>query len=163
MKIHIIGGSGTGKSYISELISKQYNIPHYDLDDIFWDNEAITYGTKMSIDKRAHKLNEILEKDNWVIEGVFYDWLKDSFEIADYIFIIITNPVVFNYRIIKRFVRRKLGIEKTKKETIKSLIELIIWTNKYQKRNIPKIISFLDQYHNKVIIITNGKKILSFI
>ncbi|MGB8451549.1 MAG: hypothetical protein WCD89_04380 [Anaerocolumna sp.] len=35
MKIHIIGGSGTGKTYVSEKISKQYKIPHFDLDNIF--------------------------------------------------------------------------------------------------------------------------------
>lgn len=46
IKIHIIGGSGSGKSYICEKISKKFNIPHFDLDDIFWDNHAIEYGVK---------------------------------------------------------------------------------------------------------------------
>jgi adenylate kinase family enzyme len=163
MKIHIVGGSGTGKSYISEKISKQYQIPHFDLDNIFWDNEALSYGIKMPIDKRTEKLNEILEKDNWIIEGVFYGWLYDSFALADYIFILKTKPIVYNYRIIRRFIRRKLGLEKAKKETLKSLKDLLIWTNKYQKKNIPKIVSFLEQYHNKVIMIDKAEEILGFI
>ena len=163
MKIHIIGGSGTGKSYISEKISKQYKIPHFDLDNIFWDNEALSYGTKMPVDKRTEKLNKILEQNNWIIEGVFYAWLKDSFELADYIFILKTKRSVYNYRIIRRFIRRKLGIEKSKKETLKSLKDLLIWTNRYQKRNIPKMVSFLEQYHNKVIIIDKAEKIFNYI
>ena len=163
MRIHIIGGSGTGKSYISEKISKQYHIPHFDLDNIFWDNETLSYGTKMPVDKRAEKLNDILEKDNWIIEGVFYDWLNGSFALADYIFILKTNPIVYNYRIIRRFIRRKLGIEKSKKETLKSLKDLLIWTNKYQKKNLPKIISFLEPYYEKVVIIDQVEKIFNYI
>jgi adenylate kinase family enzyme len=163
MKIHILGGSGTGKSYISEKISKQYQIPHFDLDNIFWDNEALSYGKKMPIDKRTERLNEILEKDNWILEGVFYDWLNDSFALADYIFILKTKPIVYNYRIIRRFIRRKLRLEKAKKETLKSLKDLLIWTNKYQKKKIPKIISFLEQHHNKVIMIDKAEEIFGFI
>ena len=36
MKIHIIGSSGSGKSYFAEKLSKKFNIPHYYLDDIEW-------------------------------------------------------------------------------------------------------------------------------
>lgn len=46
MKIHIIGCSGSGKTY---LLSEKYNIPHYDLDDIQWDNNSDGYGVKMPI------------------------------------------------------------------------------------------------------------------
>lgn len=35
LKIHIIGGSGTGKYYVAEKVSEKFNIPHYDLDNIF--------------------------------------------------------------------------------------------------------------------------------
>lgn len=38
MKIHIIGGSGTGKSYLAEGLSEKYAVPHFDLDDLQWDN-----------------------------------------------------------------------------------------------------------------------------
>jgi len=163
VKIHIIGGSGTGKSYIAEKISRKFGMKHYDLDDIFWDNVADTYGTKMPIDKRTAKLNDILKNDNWVIEGVFYDWLSDSFSLANYIFILKTKPIVFNFRIIRRFFRRKFGIEKAKKETLKSLKNLLVWTNNYQKNNIPKIVLFLEPYKQKVILLNNAEKILDYI
>jgi adenylate kinase family enzyme len=163
MKIHIIGGSGTGKSFISERISQQYNIPHLDLDDIFWDNTATCYGTKMPIGKRTELLNKIISTDNWIIEGVFYDWLIDSFSSADWIFILQTPPIIFNTRIIKRFVKRKLGIQKGKKETIKSLYNLLVWTNNYQKRNIPKILNFLQEYKHKVIFMKNPNNILKYL
>lgn len=60
MKLHIIGGSGSGKSYISALISRKLNIPHYELVDIFWDNEADVYGVKAPEEERDRKLKEIV-------------------------------------------------------------------------------------------------------
>ena len=40
MKIHIIGGSGSGKTYLADKLSKEYGITHYDLDELQWDNKA---------------------------------------------------------------------------------------------------------------------------
>ena len=159
MKIHIIGASGTGKTFYADKISKQYNLPHFDLDDIFWDNNAISYGTKMPIERRTELLNKILVTENWIIEGVYYKWLIDSFSSADWIFILKTSPIVFNYRIIKRFIKRKLGIQKGKKETIKSLYELLVWTNNYHKYDISKIIEFLNEYKNKTVLVKKSKDI----
>lgn len=46
MKIHIIGCSGSGKTYLANALSKKYNISHFDLDDIQWDNNAKEYGKR---------------------------------------------------------------------------------------------------------------------
>lgn len=48
-KIHIIGGSGSGKTYIADRISEKLDIKTYDLDELFWDNSADSYGTKADI------------------------------------------------------------------------------------------------------------------
>lgn len=162
MKIHIIGGSGTGKSYIAKQISKKYNIQHFDLDNIFWDNTVKTYGIKMPVEKRTEELSNILSKEDWIIEGVYYSWLLDSFKFADKIFVLNISPVIFNFRIIKRFIKRKFGLEEGKKENIKSLKDLIIWTNNYQKFKIPKILEVLEPYRDKVIVINNTKELYRY-
>ena len=72
MKIHIIGCSGTGKTYFVKRLSNKYNIPHYDLDNIYWDNSSEKYGVKTEIEKRNKLLQNILEKDDWIIEGIYY-------------------------------------------------------------------------------------------
>ena len=78
MKIHIIGCSGRGKTYLAKKLSNKYNIPHYDLDDIYWDNSSQEYGIKTSAEKRDKLLQNILEKDDWIIEGIYYKWLEQS-------------------------------------------------------------------------------------
>ena len=163
MKTHIIGGSGTGKSYIADMLSSQFNIPHFDLDDIFWDNNSNYYGVKMPINKRTELLKKILAEENWIIEGVYYSWLRESFNDADYIFILNVSSWIYKYRIILRFIKRKVGINKGKKETIKSLIALIKWTDSYKKDTLPKIIDFLEPYKNKVIVLESANDILKYI
>ena len=58
MKIRIIGCSGSGKTYLANALSKKYNISHFDLDDIQWDNNAKEYGKKrdrLMNEKRYYK------------------------------------------------------------------------------------------------------------
>jgi adenylate kinase family enzyme len=158
MKIHIIGGSGTGKSYLANSLSEKYNIPHYDLDNLQWDNTANTYGVKMPVDKRNKLLKEILEKENWIIDGVYYKWCLQCFEDADIIYILEVPRKIYRFRIIKRFIKRKLGIEKGKKESLSSLKALLKWADKFQTVDIEEIKSVLQKYNNKVVLIkgTNG-------
>ncbi len=151
MKIHIIGAPGSGKSFLADNFSKQFDIPHYDLDDLQWDNATNDYGTKRNPQERDALLNQILEKDDWIIEGVYFAWCKQCFEDADKIYVLDVPQYKCIYRIVRRFIRRKLGIENGKKESLKSLIDLLKWTDKFQKVNLPKIRIFLESYSSKVI------------
>ena len=56
MKIHIIGCSGSGKTYLSKKLSERLGIPRFDLDDIQWDNSVDGYGVKMPPEKRDNLL-----------------------------------------------------------------------------------------------------------
>lgn len=155
MKIHIIGCSGSGKTYLAKALSKKYNIPHFDLDDIQWDNNADGYGVKMPIDKRTELLNDILKNDSWIIEGVYYAWVGKCFEDADKIYVLDIPKQVYTYRIIKRTIKRKLGIEKGKKETIKSVYNLLEWTDTFQNKSMVEIRKTLDLYPEKTVWLNN--------
>lgn len=151
MKIHIIGGSGSGKTYLAEKLSRKYLIQHYDLDDLQWDNKAESYGVKRNADVRQEMLREILEKDQWIIEGVYYKWCRQCFADADQIYLLEVPRRVYRYRIIKRFIKRKLGLEKGKKETLKSLRDLLKWADSYCEKDMSEIKKILEPYENKVV------------
>ena len=159
MKIHIIGCSGTGKTYLARKLSEKYNIQHFDLDDIQWDNSADGYGLKMPVNKREELLKRILSQESWIIEGVYYAWVTESFQRADVIYVLDIPSYIYKYRIIMRFIKRKLGIEKGKKETFKSVYNLLKWTNKYQNNNLKEIKKILEQYASKVVWISDSKEI----
>ncbi len=151
MKIYIIGGSGSGKTYLADKLSEEHHIEHYDLDDLQWDNKAESYGVKRNPEERQVMLQEILEKEEWIIEGVYYKWCKQCFADADQIYLLEVPRRTYRYRIIRRFLRRKLGLEKGKKETLKSLISLLKWSDSYQEKDMPEIKKLIEPYGDKVV------------
>lgn len=161
MRIHIIGASGSGKTYLSQKLAEKYNIKAYELDDLFWDNSG--YNVKRDVIKRDHMLKDILKQDEWIIEGVQYAWLNESFENADVIYCLEIAPWICRYRIIKRFIKRKLQHQNRKNETIESLIHLLKWTNKFYRVNFIEIKETLKKYENKTVIIKKNSDIKKLI
>jgi adenylate kinase family enzyme len=139
-KIHIIGGPGSGKSYIARKLSTFYNIHAYDLDDIFWDRLTNAYGTKAREEDRNTALSEILNKESWIVEGVYYSWLSQAFKDADLIIMLTTPKWIRHWRISKRFIRRKIGLSTSKKETLSDFLELVKWNLRFDSDNRIRII-----------------------
>ncbi|MNC63257.1 hypothetical protein D3C81_1986190 [compost metagenome] len=71
MKIRIIGGCGSGKTYIAQLISANLGIPHIQTDNLVWNRAN---NTKYPVEERDRKLAEVLGSETWIIEGVHYKW-----------------------------------------------------------------------------------------
>lgn len=155
MKIRIIGGSGCGKTFLARRLSRELGIPHRDLDELQWDNASDSYGQKRDARERDALLWEILEQDDWIIEGVYYAWCLQTFADADRIYLLRAPKALYRARIIRRFIRRRLGLEPGKRETLKSLLALLRWADKYQKEAMPEIRRILEPYAHKVIE-TNG-------
>ena len=163
MKIHIIGCSGSGKTYLANALAKKYNIPHFDLDDIQWDNNTEGYGTKRPLEERNALLQEILNNNEWVIEGVYYAWVQQSFDEADIIYVLDMPRYLYKSRIIIRSIKRKFGIQKGKRETLKSVYNLLKWTETFQNKNLKEIKTILDKYENKVIWLSSKKEVREII
>jgi adenylate kinase family enzyme len=151
-RIHIIGGPGSGKSYAARHLSRRLGIPAYDLDDLFWDRAAESYGARASEADRDARLMAITGEAAWVIEGVYYQSLRPSFERADMIFALQANVFLRDWRILKRFVSRKFGITPTKRESLLDLYRLILWNHKYDADNLKRAMDFIHQLEQKIVM-----------
>ena len=150
-RIHIIGGPGSGKTYAARHLSHLLGIPTYDLDDLFWDSAAQSYGVRASDADRDAKLMAITDEAAWIIEGVYYRWLKPSFERADIIFVLRPNVFLRDWRILKRFVSRRLGTMPTKRQSLLDLYRLIQWNHKYDVDNLNRVMDFIREFEHKVV------------
>ncbi|MFC1685491.1 DNA topology modulation protein FlaR [Nanoarchaeota archaeon] len=148
-KIHIIGGPGSGKSYISNRLSNSLKIPYYDLDDLHWNNKSKKYNIKIPEDVRDKNLKKILKKDRWIIEGVYYKWVQNSFSKADIIIVLKVGVYTRAWKILKRFILRKLGLAKAKKESIRDLIDLLKWNNTYDNDWLIKTEANIKKFKRK--------------
>ena len=159
----MFGGSGSGKSHISKQISNKFNIPHFDLDDIFWDNHAIEYGVKTPEMERDNKLKKIVNQPSWIIEGVYFKWVETSFEMADKIFILNTPLSIQEERIWSRYEKRKSGeVSSAKKETLESVKDLITWNKKYNQNYIPNFIKD-NEFIRKMIQLENSEDVFKYL
>ncbi|RAV19102.1 DNA topology modulation protein FlaR [Paenibacillus contaminans] len=160
IRIHIIGGSGSGKSYIAALLSDKFRIPHYDLDDIFWDHQSNEYGVKAPEDERDRRLREIIGLDSWIAEGVYGSWVGPSFAAADKIVVLMTPLSVQEERIRKRYEERIAGIVPSRKrETLEGIHSLLAWNKDYNLTKLPNLIGN-SGYKDKMILVRDNLDLL---
>ena len=81
-RIVIVGSPGSGKSVFSRKLSKLLNIEAYHLDNIWW-NKDKTHITREEFDV---KLNEIVNKEKWIIDGDYSRTYEVRIKACDTIF-----------------------------------------------------------------------------
>ncbi|MGO4348446.1 hypothetical protein AB4Z45_23430 [Paenibacillus sp. MCAF9] len=145
------------------MLSQEINIPHYDLDDIFWENDADVYGVKASEELRDQKLIEIVNQDSWIVEGVYRSWVEPSFSTADKIIVLMPSLSVQEARIWKRYEERVSGVAVSqKRETFEGVRNLIEWNKKYNSEKLPHFIENCE-YKEKIITVTDNLDILELL
>lgn len=77
-RIIIMGSPGTGKSTLAYKIAQQMKLPLYHMDALFWE------GTQnVSDDVLLERLDTLLQKEQWIIDGNYKDTLEMRVAKAD--------------------------------------------------------------------------------
>jgi adenylate kinase family enzyme len=159
-KIYIIGPVGSGKTTFATELSKKYKIKYYELDKVSWDDD---HGNIKRSDEEALKLfNDILRHKSWIIEDVGRDKFIKGRKEADVIYYIKLSRIKSYYRVSKRWLKQKLGIERyNHPPTFKQWFYFISTVNTYYSREKDKLKS-LEEYKEKLVFVTKKdiKKIL---
>lgn len=155
-KIHILGGPGSGKSYLGKQLSDITGTALCSLDDIFWDNENNKYGVMADHNTRDKKLKSLLKNNKWIVEGTYFEWVAESFESADLIIILNTNFITRCYRIITRFILNKL-YQIGRKENIGNLLRMLYWNYEYERKIKKLVLLATDSFSAKRIILKSIK------
>lgn len=150
MKILIIGSIGSGKSTYARMISSKLNIKVYENDLIVHDDKT---NTKRTVKEQDEIIASIDKNNSWIIEGTLRENLQYLLDISDKIIFLDVPYNVRKIRILTRFIKQKLNIEKCSyKPTIQMLKMMLYWNRKFEK-NKERFCNMLNNYKNKLEII----------
>ena len=80
-RISIVGGSGTGKSTLCDILSKKFDLPAIHLDAINFNANWVEIDKK----ERDRIISAKSKEEKWVIDGNYNKTLKERFDKADLI------------------------------------------------------------------------------
>ena len=152
MKIYIMGSTGSGKTYLSKILSNKYNIEAFELDKIVYDqNNLMTHRSDKDIEK---DFNKIINKKSWIIEDIGRKRFYKGRLLADKIYYIKISKLKTYKQMISRWYKQLKNKEDYNiKPTIKSLIKQLNDVRLYKKQE-NKILKELEPFKDKLISIT---------
>ena len=164
MKIYIFGGPGSGKTTIAKKISKEFNVPFFELDKLLY---KVVDGKNKKIEEEKRKLiiKDFIKKDNWITEGVYrQNWLNLILRESNYVFILIVPKHIRNWRTTSRTIKRTLGIEKSYHESnIKLIFDFIKFNDEFERERYNEFTNRLKKLKIEPIIIKKYQEIKNII
>lgn len=145
MKIDIIGAVGSGKTTLAKCLSEKMGIDYYEQDKIVWHrvgNKVEKYSNEII----REKFTDIVQKDNWIMEGSPRHLLADRFKYSNYVIFLDTPLPIRTIRILKRWINHRLGRESYIVEpTFLFLFKNICWTYKFELNKKQFLYELLQQ------------------
>lgn len=102
-RISIVGGSGTGKSTLCEILSKKFNLPAIHLDAINFDADWV----EIDKNERDRIISTKSNEEKWIIDGNYNKTLKERFEKADLIIWLDYSTAMQLKGVLKRYLKTR--------------------------------------------------------
>lgn len=150
MKAIVIGCPGSGKSTFAKKLSEYTNTPLCYLDRMNWNSDKTTVSRDI-FDKR---LSEVLQNDEWIIDGNYMRTMEMRMAKADviYLFDLPTEVCIDG-------VRERLGKKHEDLPWIETEIDddFINFIKDFRTESLPKIYELISKNSSKKIIIFRSR------
>ncbi len=157
-RIYIVGNVGSGKTTLSKKLSKKFGLRHFEVDNIAHKNTEMGR-IRQSEEEQIKEFKRINEEKSWIIEGTYRASCKYLLEVADLIIFLDPPVSVRKYRIVKRFIKQQIGLEKSNYKSDLSMSKAMFkWTTDFEKTrtDFEKMIS---NYESKLKVLRTKKEI----
>ena len=157
-KIAIIGCPGSGKSYLSRYLTNYTNINLYHLDNMYWFGDY----DHISEEEFVNKVDKVIQKPSWIIDGHFKESLSQRVSKADTIIYFnlpgITCVNGVKHRIKYHSIRDDMPCVET---TLDKEFEVCMLN--FRKNNNPKIQKLFKEYPCNVLTIKTKRQLRQII
>ena len=153
MKILIIGSVASGKTSLARKLENKLNIKYFEID-------SIVHNDIKKIKRTNEEQKEIIDRINndnkeWIIEGTLRKNLDYLLDYADKIIYLNIDVKTRKRRIIKRFIKQRLKLERCNYNPDIEMLKLMYkWTNEFEK-NKSEFENKIEKYSDKLVKITN--------
>lgn len=146
-RVIVIGPPGAGKSTFSRSLRDLINIPVYYLDMMSYNTD----GTEISHEEFDKKMNEMIQKDKWIIDGTYLRTLELRLKACDTV-IFLDFPIDFCLSsAMSRIGQQREDFPCFQTEFDEEFKQYII---NFPKEKLPRVYKLVEQYKNDKKIIT---------
>ncbi len=153
-RISIIGGSGTGKTTLSDNLGKVLNMPVYHIDGI----HHLANWEIRDKDERDKIILELIEEKRWIIDGTYRSTLKKRLEKSDLIIYLDYSSIAQVKGALGRFIKNH-GKEKPEISGCKERMSLsfFFWVLHWRKNKRADVINAIEGIDKEKLLIFKNR------
>lgn len=152
LKIIIIGSPGSGKSTFARKLRDITNLPLYYLDMLWHKKDR----TNISREEFDEKLEKILKKDKWIIDGNYQRTIEMRLKECDTVFLMYYPLEVCLSGAEERVGKKREDLPWIEEKVDEEFKQIIV---DFSKNKLPQIYKLLEKYQqNKNIVIFKSRE-----
>ena len=149
-RVLVIGCPGSGKSTFARKLQEITRLPLCYLDLLFWNKDKTTV-SKEEFDKR---LDKVLQKDRWIIDGNYSRTMAKRLSRCDTVFLL-----DFDVDVCIDGITSRVGTERADMPWIETEVdeEFLQFVKDFKTQTTPKILSLLESAHNVNVLVFKNR------
>lgn len=149
-RILILGSGGSGKTTFARKLAAKTGLPLHHLDSLYWKPGW----TKPETAEFRQRVADIVDTDQWIVDGSYFDTLNLRAPRADCIIFLDISRYVCLWNMLKRRVLYAHFTGKTRPGLPEGCPEKIYfsflkWVWHYPERDRPKVLKTIGRYRNR--------------
>ena len=150
----IIGCPGSGKSNFARALQQQTGLPLYHLDRMYWNADR----TVVSREVFRERLNEVLQKERWIIDGNYGATMEQRMAACDTVFFLDYPVEVCLDGVAARKGQIRADMPWVEPANEASDEEFLEFIRRFAQESRPQILELLERYGHKDIIVFHSRK-----
>jgi adenylate kinase family enzyme len=162
-KIALIGSGGSGKSTMAAKMGEKLNIKVWHLDRLLWKPNW----TPTNREEQNQILEELIRKENWIIDGNYNSTLDIRLKAADTIIFLDLPRYICVFRVFKRMVKYRNQTRPDMREGCNEKVDFkfLKWVWDYPINKRPNVLAKLEKLaqDKNVIILKSPREVDRFL